>query len=175
MRSPTVEVSLTSRKNIGKYCLFYLMPTAASSDESISFLFQRGWNLALCILVPHKYDKHLECVHMCLSVSLSGGSIWEIFGRFKEILAQYIFAPKANGLASPAWNSRSVLGFSFGFNHKGPFTWRVGINVVMPLSISLWLNCIDFLINKESRSKNVLQPCWSDIVQALMLRLQTSH
>ena len=42
MRSPIVEVSLTSKKNIGKSCLLYLMPMAASSDESISFLSLRG-------------------------------------------------------------------------------------------------------------------------------------
>ena len=52
------------------------MSIAASSDESISFLFQGGSNLALCILVPQKYDKHLEYG----SVHLSGGSLWENYG-----------------------------------------------------------------------------------------------
>ena len=41
---------------------------------------------------------------------------------------------------------------------RGPFTLRVKVNGVMLLPIALWLNCLDFLINQASCSKNALQP-----------------
>ena len=55
---------------------------------------------------------------------------------------------------------------------KGPFQLIISVNAVMLLAISLWLNCLDFLINQASRSKNGFNPNWSDIKQALTLTLQ---
>ena len=40
---------------------------------------------------------------------------------------------------------------------KGSFTLSVTINTAMSLVISLWLNCLDYLINQMSHSKNRLQ------------------
>ena len=40
---------------------------------------------------------------------------------------------------------------------KGPFTLSVSRTDAMVLAISLWLNCLNFLINQRSHSKNELQ------------------
>ena len=41
---------------------------------------------------------------------------------------------------------------------KGSFTLSVSINGAMSLAIFPWLNCLDFLTNQVSFSKNGLQP-----------------
>ena len=41
---------------------------------------------------------------------------------------------------------------------KGPFTLIVSVNAAILLAISLWFNCLDFLINQGSLSKNGLKP-----------------
>ena len=42
--------------------------------------------------------------------------------------------------------------------YKGLFTLSVSVSAAMSLVISLSLNCLDFLINQVSRSRNGLQP-----------------
>ena len=41
--------------------------------------------------------------------------------------------------------------------HEGLSTFSKSVNFVMSLAISIWLNCLDFLINQVSCSKNGLQ------------------
>ena len=59
---------------------------------------------------------------------------------------------------------------------KGLFTLSVSANVAMLLTISLGLNSLDFLILQSSHSNKMgCNPSWSNMMQALMLTLQTNH
>ena len=49
-------------------------------------------------------------------------------------------------------STRRDVNYGIKQNHKGPFTLSIRINAAMSLAISLWFNCLHFLINLLSLS-----------------------